>query len=484
MSIPKITCVFLIILTLSGLKIAQAERLILVDFGISDEMNLYPFEGWNTLLRHPNYTQYVNPDGRQEHWGITETDEIPENQWAYYGVKGQSSILFRKGSRVVATFYNRSDEYAFLEARLSFTDVDEPDPSEVDHHWFTMHNRFYNVDGEWMPPHSLVEMEFYIGDEVGASSLNRFSSVGDHVSINISKPYNDNRFVLTKIELADDADLTPPISPADLKIDLFQTTDGVSQNTIRLSWSPSFDHGLNATGVSRYLIYRNDELYDVVSEDDVMLQGNDLFYIDLSVEPNTQYRYSVTALDSAPFGLYPHGARIETRVGNESLPAGPVSITTGDWNAQRLLNPKAGFQYLGGFRLPPYRDEYWSYASGGLAYYPSGNPGYNPENEWVGSLYVYSHTQREISEINIPVPVQSDHVEDLPFARVLKEPVDLWPRIYDGDDPTIPSGGADTKSAGLAYHPRVGSVPELLYYGIANFYGSDPEAPSHGWFNL
>jgi hypothetical protein len=463
---------------------AHAERWTLVDFGTDDASTVMPHGDWSVLLRHPERTRYVNPDGNAQHWGITETDGLGEQQWAYYGVRGSTPISFRKGHSIIATFYNNSNDYAFLEPRISFSDADAPDPADPERTWFTMQNRFYKVDAGWMPPHELVEMEYYITDAGCVSSLNRIPSAGDHTLVNISKMFNDTRFILTRIELTDEADITSPTLPGNLAIALAETTAGAGDNLVKLTWTASTDPGPHATGISRYLIYRDGALYDHLAEDDVALQGENLHYVDLCVEPNTRYNYTVTALDNAPYGLYPMGERVNTRVGNESPHAGPVSIVTGPWRSSRLIAPGEGFRYLGAFRMPPDMDEYWGYASGGLAYYPSGNPGADPSAEWAGSLFAYTLLQREIAELSIPIPVQSANVEELPRARTLRTPVDIWPRVYGGADPTVPPGGTDYKVAGLAYHPAANGVAERLYYGTCNFYGSDGSVPSHGWFSL
>lgn len=461
-----------------------ATRWLLVDFGSSDATNSTPYSDWTNVLRHPDRTQYVDPDGDPSHDGVTETTGLPEDSFAFYGVQGTAPIPFRPGHNLIATFYNRSEDYAFLEARLSLTDADTPDPADAAHPWFTMQNRFYHADGDWVPPHSLVEMEYYVSDASRVSSLNLLPSEGDHRIVNISKLYNDNRFLLTRIELTDEADLTSPTMPGSLTIALTETTNGAGSNLVRLDWDVSTDPAPFATGVSRYLIYRNGGLYDLVSEDDVARLGSSLHYIDTAVKPNTPYTYAVAALDAAPFGLYPQGSRLNTRVGNESRAAGPVSITTGAWRSARLIAPGDGFAYLGAFRLPPDMDDDWSYASGGLAFYPEGNPGRNPSTEWTGSLYAYTHLQQRIAEIAIPIPSASRNVDDLPRAALLRSPVDLWPAVYGGATPSIPPGGSDIGVAALAYHPAANGVSARLYYGICNYYGSDGTAPSHGWFDL
>ena len=463
-----------------------AERTTLIQFGADAAVSVMPHADWTNLIRHPTFTEFVDPDGDASHRGIVEVPTIPEGAWAYYGVQGTTPIHFRQGHKIVATFYNRTAEYALLIARVSFVDPDAPDPEDSSRPWVTLQNRRYRDNADWMPPYETVEMEFYLAEAGRGNAIDGPASVGDFILINISKPYNDTHFVLSRIELDDAADDCPPGAPRDLAAVATSMTRDVAANSVRLAWHPAEDCATNATGISRYLIYRDGVLYDLVDEETTASLGQDLYYIDLNVIPGQTYRYSVSALDRAPNGTYPVPGRTDYRVGNEGALAGPVTIRLGAWQSNTLLDPHNQLEYLGAFRLPTDPNDRWSYCSEAMTYYPSGHPDQDPATELAGSIYLYTHLAQEIAEISIPVPVMSTNLADLPRASLLKGPTNLWPVIYtfDGNPSSIPPGGAEYRVAGLAYHPAANGVPERLYYGHCNYYASDGSAPSHGWFDL
>jgi hypothetical protein len=467
----------------------QAGRWLLVQFGTNEASCVTPYSDWTQVLRHPRYSQFVRPDNEPSHQGIIESGTPPETEWAYFGVRGTTPIALRRGHKIIATFYNQTENFVLLNARVSFTDSDSPDPVDSSHPWFTLQNRRYRDNGEWMPPQELVEMEYYIADGDRLNAVDGPASTGLCRLINISKPDRDPTFVLTRIELSDEADWSPPGPPQNLGARAAATTRDVTGNLVQLSWNPAADGVTNATGISRYLIYRDGALYDTVDEETSAYLGTNLTYVDLNVAPGRTYTYTVTALDKAPNGTYPVSGRTSHRVGNESVPAGPVTIGTPAWRSESLIDPHGQLQYLGGFRLPEGMDEPWSYCGEAMTYYPGGNVGGDPTRELAGSIYLYTHLAREIAEINIPIPGRSTTIAEWPRAALLKGPTNLWPAVYaDPEDATrlvsLPAGGADFRVAGLAYHPAANGVAERLYYGTCNFYGSDGAAPGHGWFDL
>lgn len=462
----------------SIVEICPAERWTLVDFGTSDANSSKPYSDWNQIIRHPSNVQYVDPDGDPVHQGITEVDGLAEEAPSYAGIRGTTPITFRRGHKIIATFYNRSENEVFFYARISLTDPDSPDPADTAHAWYTL----YGDIGYGMPGQSLVEMEYYISDALMVNHPNSPPSVGDAFLVNVNKRYPDSNIVLTRIEFSDEADITPPTAPGNLQAVPYDSTTSCGKNLIRLSWTASTDPAPYPTGMDRYLIYRNGELHGILPNDMMTYYGPDnLHYIDLNVEPGATYRYTVTALDAAPFGMYPREENPARRHGNESAHSTTATLTAPAWSSATLIDPWGQIEYLGGIRLPVDLESFMDYASCGIAYYPQGNAAYNPDTEWTGSLYLLTKYCERVCEINIPKAIQSSNIEDLPRAATLKAPADLWPRIYGGN--WFPNGGGGA-TGGIAYHPGGNGVGGYLYYGISDFYGTDEAAPAHGVFNL
>ncbi|MHC1765339.1 MAG: hypothetical protein AB9869_13730 [Verrucomicrobiia bacterium] len=461
---------------------SSAARWTLIEYGTSEASPRMPYPGWNELLRHPALTRYVVPDGNPAHAGIACAEAVPEGQSGFFGVRGNVPIQFVRGHKIVATFYNASEDFLYPAARVSFTDPDAPDPAQADLRWFTLFNLDFEPEGTWVPPRTLFELSYYLSDSNMVNAVDGPPAAGAHFLVNINLPDNEPRLVLTRLELSDECDLDPPAAPAGLRAELFETTAGAEHNLVRLSWDVASDSPANATGISRYFIYRDGRLYDLVDPVTAAFQGTNLHYIDLNVAPDTTYQYHVSAIDRAPYGLYPHSSRQESRFGNESALSEPVVIRTPAWSSAALINPWVDLEYLGAIRLPWSETEDWAYAAEGLAYYPAGNPGHDPARELPGSLYGFTFVRSGIAEINIPIPGRSEDYQDWPIARMLQPATNLWPVLYDGS--STPAGGSDAKIASLTFHPAANGVSERLYYGVCNYYDTDPTAPSHGWFDL
>lgn len=469
----------------AGCGTVSARRWTLVDFGSSSAATATPYPGWNEVLRHPTRTQFVDPDGHPAHAGITIASGLSQSQRAYFGIRGSAPIDFRRGHMIVCTFYNRSADSVYPTVRISFTDANEPDPSDGGKPWYTAYNPDIAINTEWADPYSLFEMRYYIQDESMLAAIDGIASTGRHSLVNVSLAEFDsggNPFVLTKIELSDEADLTPPARPANLRAEMASLTAGASRNVVKLRWDASTDPAPHATGVDRYYIYRDGELYDFVSPEMTAHLGANLQYLDLCAAPGSTYEYRVAAIDKAQYGLYPQLGRPPCHPANRSLLSFPVTVTVPAWSSATLLNPWTDFSYAGGFRLPVTGAGDWSWASAGLAWRPDGNPGRNPASELPGSLYALSRTQTGVGAFTIPKPVRSGRLSDWPRARTLIPVREIFPRIYGGN--TYPPGGADWAVSSLAYHSGGHGVGPRLYYGRCNFFGTEAEAPSHGWFDL
>ena len=476
--------IFLVAYAAGGLWVLAA-RWTLVDFGSSAATRTAPYPGWTTVLRHPTRTQFVDPDGHSAHAGITDVAGLDESQWSYFGIQGSAPIDFRRGHVIICTLYNRNDFSLFPAVRISFADANEPNPADASQPWYTAYHPDININTAWVEPHSLFEMRYYIQDETMLAAIGGIASTGRHslINVNLAAPAPGGLpLVLTKIELSDEADLTPPSKPANLRARLTGLTAGLSNNVVELLWDAAADPGANATGISRYYVYRNGELYDFVSREMTAHLGAHLRYLDLCVAPGSTYVYRVAAIDKAQYGLYPRLGRAPGHPANQSPLSEAATATVPEWNSATLLNPWTDFAYAGGFRLPQTPAEDWSWASSGLAWRPDGNPEANPATELPGSLYALSHSQAGIGAVTIPKPMRSPNLAAWPRARTLIPVRDIWPRVYGGRP--YPSGGADWPVASLAYHPGGNGVGARLYYGICNFYGTDAAAPTHGWFDL
>ena len=470
-------CLLLLTLPLIFPALGHAQRTLLVDFGTNAATTTTPFSDWTQILRHPSRTQWMNPTGYPDHQGIALVDTIPSGEYGYFGIRGLTAYPFARGQRIVATFYNRSSASQTFRGRVSFTDSDSPDAADPSRPWYTL----YNQDVQYgVPGQSLFEYEFFITDSTMVHHNSSPPSAGPHTLVNISIYDNNSNFILTRIELADDADITPPQTPSSVTAELISTSTGCPRNAIKLAWDHSIDPGQDARGVAKYLIYRNGELYEELPQAVIDKRGETPWLIDLSVRPQTTYSYRISAIDSAPFGMHASPSNPLTRKGNESALSAPVTIQTLAWQAPGLINPYTDLVYKGVFRLPDNED--WAYAHRGLAFYPKGNPQASTHGERPGSLYGIGHNHRcHISEISIPEPVITSDITTAPRARTLKPFTDIWPRVYDGSH-TPPGAGGMT--VGLAFHPARNGVADHLYYTLSMWYNPDADSPLMGVFDL
>ncbi|MCB2154923.1 hypothetical protein KQI84_08545 [bacterium] len=461
-----------------AVSVAQAGRWVLVDFGTSDGTSTTPYGDWNQILRHSTNVEYVDPDGNPAHQGITEIESLAEGDPSFAGIQGTTPISFARGNAIICTFYNRDVNESYFHARLSLTDADSPDPSDTTNAWYTMTGDI----GYGLEAGQTAEFVYYISDATMGNHLLAPPSVGDAVRVNINKRYPNPAIVLTRIEFTDEADLTAPSAPGSLTAQLQAATAGTSLNHVRLEWSASTDPAPNATGVNRYLIYRDGALFDNVAPDMVEYYGTDnLHYVDHQVAPGSTHSYSVTALDAAPYGMYPSEEQPTRRHGNESDFATTVTIGVPAWSGAALIDPYSQLQYLGAIRLPVDLEPWMDYVSDGLAFCPTGNPDYDSGTEWPGSLYVLTRLCERVCEISIPQAVDSANIDDAPRATTLQAPVDIWPHVYDGQ--YYPQGGG-WATGGITYHPGGNGVGPHLFYGITDGYGSPQDQPHHGAFDL
>jgi hypothetical protein len=455
----------------------------LVEYGSSAGATQTPYADWNQLLYPAACTEFVDPDGNPDHSGIVETSSVPDVETAYFGIQGTTPINFQVGDRIVATFYNRSGGEEYLACRVSFADADAPDSSDDANPWHTMYSTAEGYANPFLVPvagHGTMEMEYYFTDADRVSAPDDSATAGNHTRVNLNLPISNPQFVLTKIVWTNDADITPPPAPANLQVNMVSTSAGAGNTVVELTWDPVTDPGTNALGLRTYLIYRDGALYDMVLPEMIDYYGASPRFRDLFVKPGTAYAYTVTAVDRALYGMYPTVEYPDRRFGNESPHSNTAALTVPDNVSNTVVDP-ARLTYEGAIRFPHDPQEIdWEYTHRALAYYPQGNPGYDPGTELPGSLFAVNNAD-ETAELSIPIPVDSGNVTDLPRAETLTSLTDIFPAIYDGS--STPGGGG-LKAIGLSYHPAAGGVTERLYYTIGNTYGTDQDAPAMGAFDV
>ena len=133
--------------------------------------------------------------------------------------------------------------------------------------------------------------------------------------------------------------------------------------------------------------------------------------------------------------------------------------------------------YLGAFRLPDGPPEIgWYWGGTAMTYYPEGDP-HGPDDGFPGSLFGTGHEWNQyVSEISIPVPVNSQNLDDLPIAETLQEFSNIYNDLFDY---------LELPRVGLAYLPAQGSQQNgKLYFARAPHLDETATNPSHGWSEL
>jgi hypothetical protein len=150
------------------------------------------------------------------------------------------------------------------------------------------------------------------------------------------------------------------------------------------------------------------------------------------------------------------------------IEAQPVSIEPGE-----RIQP-TDLIYLGAFRLPdPSGVSNWDYSGHGLTYCPKGDPS-GGEDGHPGSLYGVGHDhQLHISEISIPVPINSRDLNALNTATTLQPFADLTDGIFSAEEMTIPR-------VGIEYLPAQDNQSTDKIHFVWGQHFQDFEY-SHGW---
>ncbi len=163
--------------------------------------------------------------------------------------------------------------------------------------------------------------------------------------------------------------------------------------------------------------------------------------------------------------------------GNQALPSEPDSVATAP--TPRLSLPAdpglviqpSDLEYLGAFRLPGESGgSNWDYSGRGLTYYPDGDPGGEADG-FPGSLFGVGFDQQNfVSEISIPVPVNSRSLEELNTAVTLQPFADITRGMF---------GEGDLPRLGIQYLPPMYGHDEGRLYYVHGQHFQDI-IPSHG----
>ncbi len=142
--------------------------------------------------------------------------------------------------------------------------------------------------------------------------------------------------------------------------------------------------------------------------------------------------------------------------------------------SDEVLMP-ADLEYLGAFRLPEESGgSNWEYSGRGLMYYPDGDPSGSSDG-FPGSLFGVGHDHQQfVSEINIPVPVNSRNLDDLPTAETLQPFSDITGGMF---------GETELPRLGVEYLPPQGTQVTGKIHFVHGQHFQDFE-PSHGWGEL
>jgi hypothetical protein len=358
----------------------QGQGITLVDYGSSAASTTFGLAGWNTVLKSDNLNYTSQGNGGL----VLSTD--PGEFGDYRGVRG-TPRHFSMGERIVVTWFNNSDETFLFTARISFTDSNQPSPYSPDGDWYTMRSfGDYRVTYTQVSPHSPARTVFNITDAGVHKTDETYTLVNINLAIEWGSTYEKQFLICNKIELLNDADITPPSPPTGL------TANVLSDSKIKLNWTQPYDN----IGVVEYLIYQRGVIEGYSRSAD---------YTCVLLEPNTEYTFSVTALDAA---------------GNESIPSDPVQATTQIFRGSgSLINP-AGFEYMGAIALP----DAFNWGGEAIAWTNDGSQ--------AGSLFVTNVNQPEnglVGKVSLPPPVISAQKNwaDLNQASMVNQPVNIRP---------------------------------------------------------
>lgn len=152
-------------------------------------------------------------------------------------------------------------------------------------------------------------------------------------------------------------------------------------------------------------------------------------------------------------------------------------------NSTQRIQP-GDLQYLGAFRLPDdaARPHTFEYGGNAMTFNPSGDPSGAPDG-FPGSLFITGHDRlpygelpdgSQVAEVNIPAPLNSRNVADLPVAAFLQG----FHNVAAGHFTQM----EEIVRIGMTYldHPATGPKIHLAW---GQHFEPDPPAPTHAWFS-
>jgi len=364
---------------------------LIVDFGSNQSLNSFGLSGWNNLLLSPNMSYTSAGNG-----GVVLSNNLDEFS-DFMGVKGTPK-KFNLGERIVVTWYNNSDNQISFTSRISFTDQNNPSENSSDGNWYTMRSFVdYRITYTIIQPRSYAKTVFNITNYGVHKTDETFSLININLNIEWFDSASKQYLVCDKIEILNDADISPPQKPTSL----VATT--LSDTNIKLDWNVPSDN----TSVVEYLIYNGNEIEAYTRENN--------FVVSL-LEPNTNYNFRVSALDKCQ---------------NESPKSDAVSAKTYSFEGNvAIINPE-WIEYIGAIKLP----ELFAYGGDGLAYNPNGDGGMTGSGAvdgYPGSLFITDINTPDrgfVAEVSIPLPKKSaaKNIEEINEVQILQTPVNIRP---------------------------------------------------------
>ncbi|MBI9045024.1 MAG: hypothetical protein JEZ06_11090 [Anaerolineaceae bacterium] len=156
----------------------------------------------------------------------------------------------------------------------------------------------------------------------------------------------------------------------------------------------------------------------------------------------------------------------------------PVEVISGE-----LVSPQ-DFEYLGAFRLPGDEDRPLTFLYGGnaMTVNPAGDPS-GADDGFDGSLFISAHDRmpygdlpdgNQLAEVNIPAPVISKNLEDLPVAEFLQNFENVFKNNFKSFD--------EIPRQSLLYldHPLTGPK---IHVTFGEHFQEDLSTATHAWIN-